>query len=112
MKSIKVRLEFNNKQITLAKKHAGVARFAYNWGLQKSQEAIEKKEKRPTAIDLHKLWVSEIKSKNEWTYEVSKCAPQQSFRNKALSLKKTANRKKVTRDRKIYFPFVMQQTDS
>src|SRR5689334_12989195 len=81
MKSIKVRLEFNNKQSTLAKKHAGTSRFAYNWALHKSREAIANKEKRPSAIDLHKLWVSEVKSIHEWTYEVSKCAPQQAFRN-------------------------------
>ena len=81
MKSIKVRLELNNQQITLARKHAGTARFAYNWGLAKSQELIDDGGKRPTAIDLHKLWVAEVKSANRWTYEVSKCAPQQAFRN-------------------------------
>ena len=31
MKSFKTRLELNNKQQTLAMKHAGVARYAYNW---------------------------------------------------------------------------------
>lgn len=81
MKSIKVRLELNNKQQTLAKRHAGTARFAYNWGLSKSQEAIEKGGKRPSAIDLHKLWVKEVKSVHKWTYEVSKCSPQQALRN-------------------------------
>ena len=81
MKSVKVRLELNHKQSTLARKHAGTARFAYNWGLAKSHEAIENGEKRLSAIDLHKLWVKEVKSANKWTYEVSKCAPQQALRN-------------------------------
>jgi putative transposase len=81
MKSIKVRLELNNQQATLARKHAGAARLAYNWGLAKSQEMIEKGAKRPSGIDLHKLWVAEVKPTNEWTYEVSKCSPQQAFRN-------------------------------
>ena len=81
MKSIKVRLELNNQQITLARKHAGTARFAYNWGLTKSQELVKRDGKRPTAIDLHKLWVKEVKAENKWTYEVSKCSPQQSLRN-------------------------------
>ena len=81
MKSIKVRLELNNKQQTLASKHAGTARFAYNWGLAKSQELIEQGGTRPSGIDLHKLWVAEVKSTHQWTYEVSKCAPQQAFRN-------------------------------
>ena len=54
MKSIKVRLELNNKQRTLANKHAGVARYAYNWGKSVCDLAIQNKEHRPTAIDLHK----------------------------------------------------------
>ena len=33
MKGIKIRLKLNNIQTTLAKKHAGVARHAYNWGV-------------------------------------------------------------------------------
>ena len=81
MKSIKVRLELNHMQQTLARKHAGTARFAWNWALAKSHKLTENNEKRPTAIDLHKLWVAEVKVENEWTYEVSKCSPQQAFRN-------------------------------
>ena len=64
MKSIKVRLELNNKQQTLAKKHAGTARFAYNWGITKSQELMEQGGKRPSGRDLHKLWVAEVKPNN------------------------------------------------
>ena len=82
-------LDHLNKQLTLAKKHAGTSRFAFNWALHKSREAIAKKEKRPTSIDLHKLWVSEIKSIHEWTYEVSKCAPQQAFRNLEQALQRS-----------------------
>lgn len=81
MKSLKIRLELNHVQTTLAKKHAGVARHAYNWGLAVCQEAFEKQEKRPSAIDLHKKLVAEVKSKYAWYYEVSKCAPQQALRN-------------------------------
>ncbi len=81
MKSIKVRLELNNQQKTLAKKHAGTARYAYNWALGKCQKAITGKSHKPSAIDLHKLWVLEVKAENKWTYEVSKYAPQQAFRN-------------------------------
>ncbi len=81
MKSIKVRLELNHKQQTLAKKHAGTARFAYNWGLSKSTELMTQGSKRPSGIDLHKLWVAEVKPSHSWTYEVSKCSPQQALRN-------------------------------
>jgi putative transposase len=95
MKSIKVRLELNQQQTTLARKHAGTARFAYNWGLAKSQELIEKGGKRPTGIDLHKLWVAEVKTANEWTYEVSKCSPQQAFRNLDEAFKRVFKLKQV-----------------
>jgi len=81
MKSLKVRLELNNKQQTLAKKHAGVARYAYNWGKSICDKAIKNKEKRPSAIDLHKKFVAEEKATKEWLYEVSKCSPQQALRN-------------------------------
>ncbi len=81
MKSLKIRLELNDVQTTLARKHAGVARHAYNWGLSACKQAFEKQEKRPSSIDLHKKLVTEVKSKNEWYYEVSKCAPQQALRN-------------------------------
>lgn len=89
MKALKVRLVLNNKQTTLARKHAGAARFAYNWGLAKAQEKLALKEKRPTAIDLHKLWVKEVKAAQPWTYEVSKCAPQQAFRNLESAFQRT-----------------------
>lgn len=43
MKSLKVRLELNNKQNTLALKHAGVDRYAYNWGKSVCDLAIKSK---------------------------------------------------------------------
>ena len=81
MKSLKIRLELNNKQKTLAKKHAGVARHAYNWGLDVCNKAFENKEKRPTGIDLHKKLVAEVKPTYPWYREVSKCPPQQALRD-------------------------------
>lgn len=81
MKSLKVRLELNNKQTTLANKHAGVARYAYNWGKAICDESINAGNGRPTAIDLHKKFVAEEKSQKEWLYEVSKFSPQQALRN-------------------------------
>jgi putative transposase len=81
MKSLKVRLELNNKQKTLANRHAGVARYAYNWAVQTCQKAFSNKEKQLSSIDLHKKFVAEEKTKNAWLYEVSKCTPQQTFRN-------------------------------
>ncbi|XWK90853.1 MAG: RNA-guided endonuclease TnpB family protein [Phormidium sp.] len=81
LKSFKTKLNLNNQQRTLASKHAGVARHAWNWGLDICLKALELKEKLPTSIDLHKRLVAEVKSANPWYYEVSKCAPQESLRH-------------------------------
>ena len=81
MKAFKTRLELNNKQATLASKHAGAARFAYNWAVNTCDTAFKINEHIPSAIDLHKKFVAEVKSVNDWLYNISKFTPQQSFRN-------------------------------
>ncbi len=87
LKGKKIRLELTNKQVTMALQHAGVARHAYNWGLGICQKAFENKEKRPTAIDLHKKLVAEVKKEHKWYYNSSKCAPQQALKNLEISYK-------------------------
>jgi putative transposase len=87
MKSFKIRLELNNKQSTLARKSAGVARHAYNWGVALCKEKFENKEKIPSAIDLHKQLVATVKVDNAWYYDVSKCSPQQALRDLDTSYK-------------------------
>jgi putative transposase len=77
----KTSLRLNNQQATLAAKHAGVARHAYNWGLATCFQALEDKAKLPSSIDLHKKLVAEVKSVYDWYYDVSKCSPQQALRN-------------------------------
>jgi putative transposase len=81
MKSIKVRLELNNEKRNLAAQHAGTARYAYNWGLERSQHAYQTTQKRPTAVDLHKDWVLYKKTEATWAQSISKCAPQEAFRH-------------------------------
>jgi putative transposase len=76
LKGKKVQLELNDEQKTLASKHAGTARHAYNWGVQICKESSEKREKLPSGFSLEKKHVAEVKSKNPWYYEVSKCAPK------------------------------------
>lgn len=39
--SFKSELDLNNKQRTLCSKHPGVARHAYNWGLEVCQKILE-----------------------------------------------------------------------
>ncbi|MGY4590559.1 putative transposase [Thermostichus sp. MS-CIW-40] len=84
----RTRLELNNRQKTLAAQHAGVARHAYNWGLAICRQALENQQKLPTAIDLHKRLVAEVKKENPWYYQVSKCAPQQALRNLEQAFKR------------------------
>ena len=86
----KTELKLNNKQRTVCKQHAGVARFAYNYGLVRKQEEAQKRKEAadptsiriPNAIDLHKEIV-ELKHTPEksWLAEVSKCTPQQALRD-------------------------------
>lgn len=83
MKSTKLELQLNNKQRTLLLKSAGTARYAYNWALGYCIEYYEKHKKSCSAIDLHRVFVAEVKSDPEkaWLKEVSKSVPQQSFRH-------------------------------
>ena len=50
-----------------------------------------------TAIDLHKMFVALEKSKNEWLYEVSKCATQQALRNFESAQKKFHKTQKASK---------------
>ena len=67
-------------RIALAK-HVGAARFAYNWGLARCREAIEQGQRIPSAMDLHKAWNAWKRENAPWWVEVSKCAPQEAFRD-------------------------------
>jgi len=77
----KTELDLNDAQRTACMKHAGAARFAYNWGLARSQKAYRMTGKRPTTIDLHKQLNALKPSEFPWMYETSKCAPQEALRN-------------------------------
>jgi len=77
----KTELDLNNKQITACKKHAGCARFAYNWALTRKQEVYKTTGRTITAIDLHKELNALKQTAFPWMYEVSKCAPQEALRD-------------------------------
>lgn len=81
LRAYKTELNLNNKQRTLCMKHAGAARFAYNWGLAQKIQAYQNGEKTPNAIDLHKKLNQLKKSELSWMYEVSKTTPQEALRN-------------------------------
>jgi putative transposase len=74
-------LKPNIGQKILLAKHAGAARFAYNWGLALRIELYEKAKKSTNAIEQHKL-LNHLKGTDfPWMYEVSKCAPQEALRD-------------------------------
>jgi len=81
LRAFKTELDLNNKQKTACVRHAGAARFAYNWGLERKKAAYASGEKTPSAIDLHRELNALKKMELVWMYEVSKCAPQEALRD-------------------------------
>ncbi|WP_220198944.1 RNA-guided endonuclease InsQ/TnpB family protein [Ktedonospora formicarum] len=73
-------LDLNNAQQTLCRKHAGAARWAFNYGLRRKQEAYKAGQKTPTAIDLHRE-INALKPSQPWMREVSKCTFQEGLRD-------------------------------
>lgn len=81
VRGYKTELDLNNEQRTACLKHAGTARFAYNWGLARSIEVYRTTGKRPSAMQLHKELNALKQTDFPWMYEVSKCAPQEALRD-------------------------------
>ncbi len=80
-RGFKTELDLNNKQRTACLRHAGAARFAYNFGLRRKAEAYQAGEKVPSAIDLHRELNRLKQTDYPWLYETSKCAPQEALRD-------------------------------
>jgi putative transposase len=80
-RAYKTELDLNDKQVTACKQHAGAARFAYNWGLARRQEAYKASKRSLNAIELHRELNALKKTNLPWMYGVSKCAPQEALRN-------------------------------
>jgi putative transposase len=81
LRAFKTELDLNNVQKTACARHAGAARWTYNWGLARKMEAYRKGEKVPTAIDLHRELNVLKQGELSWMFELSKCAPQEALRN-------------------------------
>jgi len=80
-KAYRYELKPNQEQLILLKKHAGCARFAWNWGLAERIRLWEEERKSTNAIELHKKLNALKKTEFPWMYEVSKCAPQEALRD-------------------------------
>ena len=78
--SHKIELKPNNKAKTHFRKAFGCARLAYNWALAKWQEKW-KQGVKASIYDIRKEFNSIKKEQFPFTYEVSSCATNQSFRD-------------------------------
>jgi putative transposase len=81
LRAYKTEFDLNNRQRTACAKHAGAARFAYNWGLARRKQAYEQTGETLNAIALHRELNALKKTDLGWMYEVSKCAPQEALRD-------------------------------
>ena len=77
----------NKDQRKALAQHIGAARFAYNWGLERSRKALEEGKRLPSATELHREWNRWKRENAPWWTEVSKCAPQEAFRDLEKALK-------------------------
>jgi putative transposase len=100
-RAYKTELALNNKRTTACKRHAGAARYAYNWGLARKQEAYAATSKSPSAIDLHRELNALKQTELSWMYEVSKCAPQEALRNLDSAFAHFFRRAKLKRQGKL-----------
>ncbi|TEB07379.1 putative transposase [Pelotomaculum schinkii] len=71
----------NVRERILLAKHAGCARFAYNWGLARRIALYQTEKKSTNAITQHRELNKLKKTNFPWMYEVSKCAPQEALRD-------------------------------
>ena len=71
----------NEGQKKALAQHLGAARFAYNWGLERCKRALEEGKRLPSAAELHREWNRWKRENAPWWTEVSKCAPQEAFRD-------------------------------
>ncbi|TEB04776.1 putative transposase [Pelotomaculum schinkii] len=74
-------LKPNISQRILLAKHAGCARFAYNWGLARRIELYQAEKKSTNAMAQHRALNKLKQTDFPWMYEVSKCAPQEALRD-------------------------------
>jgi putative transposase len=88
LRGYKTELDLNNHQRTACLRHAGAARWAYNYGLARKQEALAHRKAAadlqsvniPTAIDLHREIIALKQSTRPWLKDISKWTPQQALR--------------------------------
>lgn len=79
-KAFRTKLQLNDKQTTLMAKHAGYARFVFNWGLRLWSEAY-KQGLKPSVKTLKQLFTNHVKPQYPWMSELSSKVYQYAFIN-------------------------------
>ncbi len=98
-------LDPNNRQKSHLHQHAGVARFAYNWGLEHRIELFKNNhgtERFTDAMKQHRLLNSLKETQFPWMYQCSKCAPQEALRDLHRAFKNFY--RGLKKGRKVGFP--------
>ena len=82
IKSIRVRLNPNNKQLTKLFQYAGSARFAYNWAINREEENHKQNNKFLSDMDLRKEF-TQLKKLQEykWLNEISNNVTKQAIKD-------------------------------
>jgi putative transposase len=80
-RAYKTELKLNNQERTRLVACAGVARFAYNWGLQQKIDEYQASGKRPNFYELHRRLIALKKGELAWLYSYSKTIPQEALRD-------------------------------
>ena len=89
IKSIKVRLNPNNKQLTKLFQYAGCARFAYNWTIIREQENYKQGNKFLSDNELRKEFTQLKKlQKYKWLNEVSNNVTKQAIKDACNTYKR------------------------
>lgn len=101
VRGYKTELDLNNEQRTACLKHAGCARFAYNWGLAQCEDAYRTTKKFLTSKELHRRLNALKATEYPWMYDVSKCAAQEALRDLEHAYKNAFRRCKLKREGKF-----------
>ena len=89
IKSIKVRLKPNNKQLTKLFQYAGCARFAYNWAIAREQENYKQGNKFLTDSKLRKEFTQLKKlQKYKWLNKISNNVTKQAIKDACNAYKR------------------------
>lgn len=88
IKSIKVRLHPNNRQLTKLFQYADCARFAYNWAINREQENHNRRNKFLSDNELRKEFTKLKHQKHVWLKQVSNNVTKQAIKDACNTYKR------------------------